>query len=474
MSDLLLQAMNAKQSGNTALTKQLVAQALIQDPHNEGAWMLMYELVEDIKLKRNCLERVLAINPGNTSASNALTRLDTSPLGPVLRGERYKPVIPAKPENAPPFTPPFTWTGNESQFQALGDMTFPDLTDEKAGQPPETPTTFDWATESGEPDKTINKIFDAVSNPELASQPLPDSGASWLNNEPTSEQAGEAPMEAKEPEPKTPDELAGPKTETQQKSTMNLGDFSVSAEPEWGMDAFAYTEETPTGPTESEPLLWDNPKAPIDRLVILGNKSIIYANPVASDIPHILGLFNEKKMLRDLLGQNAGVIKLDSIQRLSAISKRSNLDIDYTQNEKVTTHQLVFKNRQERDEVLASVQLRLGADFIRTTRSFSFGDKILSPLLCILLVVALGWLLIAGLPQLAGFTAFQSGTLQLILYNLQYYVNLIGAFNLVAIAVILVVLCLIWLLVNLPKPSSVVIVERPKPKLSRTNSKPGK
>jgi hypothetical protein len=465
MSDLLLQAMDAKQSGNTALTKQLLAQALIQDPRNEGAWMLMYEMVEDVKLKRNCLERVLAINPANTTASLALMKLDTSPLGPVLRGERFKPVIPPPNANAPPFTPPFTWTGNESQFQALGDMTFPDLTGENANQPPETPTTFDWAADSGEPDKTINKIFDAVSNPELASQPLPDTDLSWLDNEHKERLAGEAPIEVKESESKMLDDLVKSNTEAPpEQQPLNLGDFSVSSEPEWGMDAFAYTEETPTGSTESIPLLWDNPKASMDRLVILGNKSIIYANPVASDIPHILGLFKEKKMLRDLLGQNAGVIKLDSIERLSAIPKRSNLDIDYRQNEKLTTHQLIFKNRQERDEILNSLQFRLGADFSRAIQSFSFLDKILSPLVCILLVIALGWLLIAGLPQLKGFAAFQSGTLQLILYNLQTFVNMIGAFNLLVIALILILLCLVWLVINLSKPSSVVTLERPKTK----------
>jgi hypothetical protein len=230
------------------------------------------------------------------------------------------------------------------------------------------------------------------------------------------------------------------------------------------MDAFAYTEQTSAGPTEPKPLLWDNPKAPIDRLVILGNKSIIYANPVPSDIPHILGLFNEKKMLRDLLGQNAGVIKLDSIERLTAIPKRSSLDINYKQNEKLTTHQLIFKDRQERDDVLAAVHLRLGADFSSSTHTFSFLDKILSPLLGILLVIALGWLLIGGLPLLKGLAAFQSGALQLILYNLQYYVNLIGAFNLLVIALILIVLCLIWLVINLAKPSKLVIVERSKTK----------
>jgi hypothetical protein len=465
MTNLLLQAMNAKQSGDIKLTKQLLAQALIQDPHNEGGWMLMYEVVDDVKLKRNCLERVLAINPGNTTASIALMKLDTSPLGPVLRGERYKPVIPPQPEKAAPFTPPFTWTGDESQFQALGDMTFPDLTGENENLPPESPTTFDWATDSGAPDKTIDKIFDAVSNPELAAQPLPDTDLSWLDKDHSGGQIGETLIESKESETKSLDEFVAPKTEAPSETPpADRGDFSVSAEPEWGADAFVYTEQTPSGAAEPEAILWDNPKAHKDRLVILGDKSIIYANPAASDIPHILGLFNEKKMLRDLLGENAGVIKLESIQRLSAIPNRSKLNLDFKQNEKLTTHQLIFKNRKERDEVLSAMQLRLGVDFTRNTHSFSFLDKILSPLLCILLVAALGWLLIAGLPQLQGYVAFQSGTLQLILNNLQYYVNLIGNYNIIVITLILIVLCLLWLVINLSKPSRQVIVERSKSK----------
>src|SRR5512137_2701770 len=127
MADLLIQAMSAKQNGDITLAKQLLSQAIIQDPRNEGAWMLMSELVDDVKLRRNCLERVLAINPENAAANIALTRLNTSPLGPVIRGERNKPLDAPKIEKTPPFTPPFTWSGDQEQYLALGDLTFPDL-----------------------------------------------------------------------------------------------------------------------------------------------------------------------------------------------------------------------------------------------------------------------------------------------------------------------------------------------------------
>ena len=461
MADLLLQAADAKHSGNINLAKQLLAQAIVQDPRNEGAWMLMSEVVDEIKLKRNCLERVLAINPANAAASITLMKLDTSPLGPVMRGERSKPIPPPELKKAPPFTPPFTWTGDESQFQALGDMTFPDLTGENANLSPETPITFDWATDSGEPDKTIDRIFEAVSNPERAAQPLPDSDLSRLDINRAGGQGGSAPVDEQDTEARLLDELGGPKTEAlPDQHSMNLEDFKVSALPEWGMDAFAYTGVTTAGPAEPEPLLWDNPTANTDRLVILGNTSIIYANPLPSDIPHIIGLFNEKKMLRDLLGENAGVIKLESIQCLQFNPKSAKLSIDFKANDKVITHQLTFKDRQVRDAALAALELRLGSGFSRKSHSSSLKDKILAPVLWLVLVAALGWGLIAGLPILSGIPAFQSGILQLILYNVQYYVDLIGASTVFVIALILITLCLLWLVRNLTKHSELVTEER--------------
>src|SRR4030042_2349733 len=162
MSDLLQDAMSAEQRGDITLAKQLLSQALIQDPNNETAGMLMAEAVEDVRLRRNCLERVLAINPDNIFASTTLTKLDTSPLSPVTRGERDKPLTPPKIDKTPPFTPSFTWGSDQEQYLALGDLTYPDLPEEQPVQPSETMPTFDWANESVDPDKTMEKLLNAI------------------------------------------------------------------------------------------------------------------------------------------------------------------------------------------------------------------------------------------------------------------------------------------------------------------------
>jgi hypothetical protein len=194
-------------------------------------------------------------------------------------------------------------------------------------------------------------------------------------------------------------------------------------------------------------------------LFILGVSSIIYANPLESDMPHIMGLFEEKKMLRDHLGENAGTIKLENIERLIANPARAELTIKYRE-EIVTTHKFVFASPAVRDEALTALEQRLGEAYTRRTHSFSMKKKILPPVVCILLIAGLEWLILGGTPLLSQVTFFQTGLLQLILYNIQYYINLIGALNILMIGVILVLLCLVWLVVNLSKPTELIIIER--------------
>ncbi len=460
MSDLLIQAMTAIQSGDIALAKQLLSQAIIQDPRNEGAWMLMSEVVEDVKLRRNCLERVLAINPNNDTANLALTRLNTTPLGPVIRGERNKPLDQPKIEKTPPFTPPFTWNGEPEQYLALGDLTFPNLTGDNVDQLPETTPTFDWVTESDEPEKTIEKLFDAVSKPELASEPPPDNEPNWLDNL-RDEQTGSITGDEAETKDAWRDALVESEgEETQEQEPENPDDFSVSAEPQLGMEAFASTDHPTIASTEPASLLWDNPKAPVDRMVILSYKSIIYANPIASDVPHIMGLFNEKKMVRDLLGENARVIKLESVKRITINPKRANLRIDYQQNDKEITHELIFSSPQVRDEALTALRFRLGSDYKQTTRSLNLGDKILSPLLVLILVAVLAWGLIGGVPLLNTVPSLQSGPLQIILSGVEQWVTSIGAIYLILLAGLIGLVCLVWMVNNLKKPSILVVFER--------------
>jgi hypothetical protein len=406
---------------------------------------------------------VLSINPNNEEASIAMSRLNTTPLSPVTRGERDKPFDATKFNKIPPFTPPFTWNSDEEQYLALGELTYPEIPAEQPDQALETEPTFDWANESEEPDKTIQKIFDAISNPEQASQPLPDTDLSLLKktnpegqDEPTyvSEEVKEAMWlnvlvgEDEQPPQEPQPEGVSPE------------DYSVSADPQLGLEAFAAPDQ-PIESLSSDHLLWDNPKVKTDRLVILSNKSIVHASPKETDIPHILGLFAENKMLRDLLGEDAGVIKLESIQRLSANPKHAKLVIDYlNKDEKKATHQLIFSETKVRDEALTALSLRLGTRFTEVTQQTSMADKIVPPVMVLIFIAFLLWGILAGLPMLSGLPDSQLGLLQSIISALESFVSFVGQSRLVLLLGIGGVLAVVWLVLNLRKPSTVVYLQR--------------
>lgn len=71
-SDPLEQATRALKAGDKARSQQLLAPVLQADPGNEQAWLCMAAALDDPDRKRECLQRVLAINP--TSAAGRQMR----------------------------------------------------------------------------------------------------------------------------------------------------------------------------------------------------------------------------------------------------------------------------------------------------------------------------------------------------------------------------------------------------------------
>jgi hypothetical protein len=461
MSDILQEALSAIQRGDMPLAKQLLSQAVIQDPSNDNAWMMMSKVAEDVKSKRNYLERALAINPNNVEASTALTRLDTAPLSPVTRGERDKPIYQSNFDKIPPFTPPNTWGNDQEQFLAPTDPATPELPVEQSIQSTETTPTFDWANDSEEPDRTIDQLFIAVSSPELASQPRPNSDLTWLDQNQSAMLTNTLQDMDGKSDAMWLDELVGTDVEPlPEVSIGTLDGFPINDEPAPVSEDVTPAEQ-PGEPIGSDYQLWDNPATKKNRMIILSDTSLIYANPKESDVPHILGLFAEKKMIRDLLGEKAGLIKLESIRRLMANPKKSDLSIVYVDsNKKKLTHKLTFLSQQVRDEVLGVMKSKPGADYRQTIQVFRIQDKIVPPLAALLLVVFLVWGLNAGLPMLSALTSSQLGILAPIVSLMMGIVLSIGRTTLFLIYVLCGLLSVVWLVSNLRKPSTLTILDR--------------
>jgi tetrahydromethanopterin S-methyltransferase subunit G len=72
---LLREATEAAREGNRSEAKKLIRQILNNDDKDVKAWMLLYRVSDDTGEKRRALEKILALDPGNQRAQEALDKL---------------------------------------------------------------------------------------------------------------------------------------------------------------------------------------------------------------------------------------------------------------------------------------------------------------------------------------------------------------------------------------------------------------
>jgi hypothetical protein len=97
MEPKLEQAVQAIKTGDKAAGLVLLAQVIRTDPNNESAWIWMATAQDDPEKKKQCLERVLRINPANERVRRALTMMFPAPVQP----EAVPEAIQAAPQPAP-------------------------------------------------------------------------------------------------------------------------------------------------------------------------------------------------------------------------------------------------------------------------------------------------------------------------------------------------------------------------------------
>ena len=94
MSDSLQQAIAAIKAGDKETGQQLLAQVISADPQNEAAWVWLATVVDDPQRQRECLHKVLKMNPNNEIARRSLAELNKLP--PSLPGSQ--PACSSLPE----------------------------------------------------------------------------------------------------------------------------------------------------------------------------------------------------------------------------------------------------------------------------------------------------------------------------------------------------------------------------------------
>jgi thioredoxin-like negative regulator of GroEL len=91
---LLAQAKQAIKTRDKAGARKILDILVMEDPHNEQAWMLLAGVVSHKNEKLDCLAQVLAINPENQAAKELYDKLRQ----PVVKVSHEKLNPPAKPE----------------------------------------------------------------------------------------------------------------------------------------------------------------------------------------------------------------------------------------------------------------------------------------------------------------------------------------------------------------------------------------
>jgi dipeptidyl aminopeptidase/acylaminoacyl peptidase len=94
LQDLLRTGIQAAQSGNKAVARQILEQVIERDPDSELAWIWLATLADNLDERRAHLERVIAINPDNTRARQALEQIIAAPPAPAT------PAPPRMPRQA--------------------------------------------------------------------------------------------------------------------------------------------------------------------------------------------------------------------------------------------------------------------------------------------------------------------------------------------------------------------------------------
>jgi tetratricopeptide (TPR) repeat protein len=92
-TDALAAATQMVKNGRLDQAREILMQYLMKNPSSEQAWLLMSYVLPDSEKQKDCLERVLKINPNNTVAQSKLAH---------LLGRRTEELFAKKPASSVP------------------------------------------------------------------------------------------------------------------------------------------------------------------------------------------------------------------------------------------------------------------------------------------------------------------------------------------------------------------------------------
>jgi hypothetical protein len=102
MHPLVQSAIDAARQGDKTKSIDLVRQVLTSNPNDVDAWMVLAAVVDDPERKRQCLNRVLTIDPTNSIAREELLDMDRAHMSAVPSQPVVEPTSKTSPQPEPP------------------------------------------------------------------------------------------------------------------------------------------------------------------------------------------------------------------------------------------------------------------------------------------------------------------------------------------------------------------------------------
>src|SRR5512142_1937940 len=115
MQPLVQSAIDAANRGDNNKALELCKQALSANPNDVDAWLVVAAVVEQPERKRQCLNRVLSIDPTNQIARDELLDMDRAAMGGAPLSTPPAPVSQPTYQSAP--TPP-SYPTSTSAFES--------------------------------------------------------------------------------------------------------------------------------------------------------------------------------------------------------------------------------------------------------------------------------------------------------------------------------------------------------------------
>jgi hypothetical protein len=223
------------------------------------------------------------------------------------------------------------------------------------------------------------------------------------------------------------------------------------------------TLTTPASTLPRPAAVWTNPRASLDRVTLLASNALVVANPsaeIAAQLPRRLAA---GEPLETLLGRKATVIPLADIRKVCGKQGADDLDIHYKAQGKARMMNVGFADSATRDEVLDTLQHRMGAGFQVRVQELSPLQAAIKPFLSLLVVsffVVAGF--VGALEIAAGAEYDISGRGAMLQRAYVSIVSLLGPVGVLVLGGLLVLLLFVWFVRRVLNPPTQMTLTRAK------------